>query len=129
MSCGFLTDREKDQLSDSKIEAKDAKWKSISGLAMMNVYDPKKQNTKFDNLLLVADNTLQCIKYVPNISCLWRSPRETFSIYKLKLLFDHEQTHADFFQFSLKTGVPNEYQLIATNPVSSKIYLRTFIVD
>ena len=89
----------------------------------MNVYDPEKQSTKFDNLLLVADTALPCIKYVPHISCLCRSPRETFSIYKLNLLFDHEQTDADFFQFSLKTGVPNEYQLIATNPVSSKIYL------
>ena len=38
-------------------------------------------------------------------------------------MFDHEQEGADFFPFSLKTGVPNEYQLIATNPVSYKIYL------
>ena len=43
----------------------------------MNVYDPEKQSTKFDDLL-VADTALQCIKYVPNISCLWRYPRETF---------------------------------------------------
>ena len=38
-------------------------------------------------------------------------------------MFDHEQEGADFFPFSLETGVPNEYQLIATNPVSYKIYL------
>ena len=89
----------------------------------MNVYDPEKQSTRSDDLLLLADTASQCIKCVPNISCLWRSPRETFSIYKLNLLFDHEQEGSDFFPFSLKTGVPNEYQLIATNPVSSKIYL------
>ena len=93
----------------------------------MNVYDPEKQSTKFDDRLLVADIALQCIKCVPNISCLWRSPRETFSIYKRNLVFDHEQEGADFFPFSLKTGVPNEYQLIATNHVSSKIYLRSGI--
>ena len=105
------------------MEAKDAKWKSVAGLALMNVYDPEKQSTRFDDLLLVADTASQCIKCVPNISCLWRPPRETFSIYKLNLVFDHEQEGADFFPFSLKTGVPNEYQLIATDPVSSKIYL------
>ena len=38
-------------------------------------------------------------------------------------MFDHEQEGADFFPFFLKTNVPNEYQLIATNPVSSKINL------
>ena len=32
------------------MEAKDAKWKSIAGLALMNVYDPEKQSTKFDDL-------------------------------------------------------------------------------
>ena len=37
------------------MEAKDAKWKSIAGSALMNVYDPEKQSTKFDDLLLVAD--------------------------------------------------------------------------
>ena len=89
----------------------------------MNVYDPEKQSTKFDDLPLVADTALQCIKCVPDILCLWRSPRETFPIYKLNLVFDHEQEGADFFPFSLKTGVPNKYQLIATNPVSYKIYL------
>ena len=30
---------------------------------------------------------------------------------------------ADFFPFTLETVVPNKYQLIATNPMSSKIYL------
>ena len=105
------------------MEAKDAKWKSVAGLALMNVYEPEKQNRKFDDLLLVADTALQCINCVPNSSCLWRSSRETFSIYKLNLEFDHEQEGADFFPFSLKTGVPNEYKLIATNLVSSKIYL------
>ena len=105
------------------MEAKDAKWKSIAGLALMNVYDSEKQSTKFDDLLLVTDTALQCIKCVPNISCLCRSPRETFSVYKLSLLFDHEQEGTDFFPFSLKTGVPNEYKLIATNPVTSKIHL------
>ena len=62
----------------------------------MNVYDPEKKGTKFDDLLLVADTALQGIKCVPNISCLWRSPSETFSIYKLNLAFDHEQEGADF---------------------------------
>ena len=38
-------------------------------------------------------------------------------------MFDYEQEGTDFFRFSLKTGVPNENQLIATNPVSHKIYL------
>ena len=78
VSCGFLKHDEKDQVSDSGMEAKDAKWKSIAGLALMNVYDPEKQSTKFDDLVLVADTALQCIKCVRNISCLWRSPRETF---------------------------------------------------
>ena len=87
----------------------------------MNVSE--KQSTKFDDLLLVAYAALQCIKCVPNILCLWRSPRETFSFYKLNIVFDHERESADFFPFSLKTGVSNEYQLIATNPVSYKIYL------
>ena len=73
--------------------------------------------------IFLADSALQCIKCVPNISCLWRSPRGTFAIYKLNLVFDHEQKGTDFFSFSLKIGVPSEYQLIATNPVSSKIYL------
>ena len=91
-------------------------------IALMNFYDPEKQSTRFDDLL-VADTASECIKCVSNISCLRRSPRETFSIYKLNLVFDHEQEGADFFPFSLKTGVPNEYQLIDTNPVSSKIYL------
>ena len=75
MSCGFLRHDEKGQVSDSEMEVKDAKWKSIAGLALMNVYDPGKQSTKFDDLLLVADTALQCIKCVPNISGLWRSPR------------------------------------------------------
>ena len=125
MSGGFLKDGEEVQVSDSQMEAKDAKWKSIAGLALTNVYDPEKQSTKFDDFLLVADTALQCIKCVPNISCSWRSPRETFSICKLNLVFDHhsEQEGADFFPFTLKTGVPNEYHLIATNPVRSKIYL------
>ena len=123
MSCGFLKHDEEDQVSDSEMEAKDAKWKSIAVLALMNVYDPEKQSTKFDEIPLVAGTALQCIKCVPNISCLWRSPRETFSIYKLNLAFDHEPGGADFFPFLLKTGVPNEYQVIVTNPVSYKIYL------
>ena len=120
MSCGFLKHDEEDQVSDSEMEAKDAKWKLIAGLALIIVYDPEKQSTKFDDLLLVADTALQ---FVPNISCLWRSSGETFPTYKLNLVFDHEQEGADFFSFSLKTGVPNEYQVIATNPVSYKIYL------
>ena len=98
LSCGFLKHDEKDQVSDSEMEAKDAKWKSIAGLALMNVYDPEKQSRKFDDLLLVADTALQCIKCVTNISCLWRSPRETF-FYNLNLVFDHEQESADFFPF------------------------------
>ena len=119
VSCGFLKHDKEDQVPDSEMEAKDAKWKSIAGLALMNVYDSEKQSTKFDDLLLVADTALHC---VPNISCLWRSPRGTFPIYKLNLVFDHEQGGDDFFPFSLKTSVHNEYQLIATNPVSYKIY-------
>ena len=82
-----------------KWKPKDEKWKSVAGLALMNVYDPEKQSTKFDDLLLVADTALQCTKSVPNISCLWRSPGETFSFYKLNLVFDHEQESADFFPF------------------------------
>ena len=88
VSCGFLKHDEEDQLSDSEMEAKDAKWKSIAGLALINVYDPEKQSTKFDDLLLVADTALQS---VPNISCLWRSPKETFPTYKLNLVFDHSK--------------------------------------
>ena len=41
----------------------------------------------------------------------------------LIFVFEHEQEGADFFPFSLKTGVSNEYQLIATSPMNSKIYL------
>ena len=67
VSCGFLKHDEKDQVSDSEMEAKDAKWKSIAGLALMNVYDPEKQSTKFDDLLFVAYTALQCIKCVPDI--------------------------------------------------------------
>ena len=46
-----------------------------------------------------------------------------FLFTRLIFVFDHEQEGADFFSFSLKTGVSNEYQLIATNSVNSKIYL------
>ena len=60
MSCGFLKHDEEDQVSDSEMEVKDAKWKSIPGLEMMNVYDPEKQSTKFDDRLLVADTALHC---------------------------------------------------------------------
>ena len=49
MSCGFLKDGEEDQVSDSEMEAKDTKWRSIGGLALMNVYDPEKQSTKCDD--------------------------------------------------------------------------------
>ena len=48
--CGFLNDGEEDQVYDSEMEAKDAKWKSVAGLALMNAYDPEKQSTKFDDL-------------------------------------------------------------------------------
>ena len=105
------------------MEAKDVKWKSIAGSALINVHYPEKQSTKFDDLLLVVDTALQCIKCVPNISFLWRSPGEKFSIDKCNLVFHHEQEGANFFPFSLKTGIQNEYQLIASNHVSSKIYL------
>ena len=77
VSCGFLKHDEKDQVCDSEMESKNAKWKSIAGLALMNVYDPEKQSTKFGDIFLVAGTALQGIKCVPNISCLW-SPRETF---------------------------------------------------
>ena len=72
MSCEFLKDGEEVQTSDSEIEAKDAKWKLIGGLALMNVYDPEKQSTKFDDFLLVADTASQCIKCVSN---------QTFRVY------------------------------------------------
>ena len=85
MSCGFIKDGEEGQVSDSEMEAKDAKWKSVAGLSLMNVYDLEKQSTKFDDLLLVEDTASQCINCVPNTSCLWRSPRETFFIYQLNL--------------------------------------------
>ena len=49
MFCEFLKDGEEDQVSDSEVEANDAKWKSIAGLALMNAYDPEKQSTKFDD--------------------------------------------------------------------------------
>ena len=81
-------------------------------MTLMNVYDPEKQSTKSDDLLLVANTALQCIRCVPNISCLWISLRETFSIYKPNLEFEHEQEGADFFPFSLKTYLPNELLLI-----------------
>ena len=108
----LLKDGEEDQVSHSEMKAKDAKWKLIAGLTLRNVYDPEKQSTKFGDLFLVADTALQCIRCVPNISCLWNSPRETFSIYKLNLEFEHEQEGADFFPLSLKTGLPNELLLI-----------------
>ena len=50
VSCGFLKHDEEDQVFDSEMETKDTKWKSIAGLALMNVYDPEKQSTKFDDL-------------------------------------------------------------------------------
>ena len=37
MSCGLLKDGEEDQVSHSEMKAKDAKWKSIAELALMNV--------------------------------------------------------------------------------------------
>ena len=66
---------------------------------------------------MVADTALQCINMY-----------QTIRVYgglleKLNLVFDHEQEGTDFFPFSLKTGVLYEYQLIATNPVSSNMYL------
>ena len=66
MPCRFLQNGEEDQVFDSEMEAKDAKWKSIAGLAFMNVHDPEKQSTKFDDLLLLADTALQCIKCISN---------------------------------------------------------------
>ena len=85
MSCVFLKDDKKYQASNSEMEAKDAKWKSMAVLALMNVYDPEIQSTKFDDLLLVSDTTFQCFKSVPDISCLWRSPREIFLFISLIL--------------------------------------------
>ena len=66
----YMQFEEEDQVSDSEIEAEDAKWKSITGLALIIVCDPDKQSMKFDDLRLVADTALWCIKCVPNISCL-----------------------------------------------------------
>ena len=64
MSCRFLKDGEEDQVSDSEMEAKVAKWKSIAGLALMNVYDPDKQIRKFDDLHLVADTVYSTKHFV-----------------------------------------------------------------
>ena len=85
-SCVFVKYDEENQASNSEMEAKDVKRKSIARLALMNVHDPEKQSTKFDDLLLVSDTALQCFKSVPDISCLWRPPGETFSIYTSLIL-------------------------------------------
>ena len=69
-SCRLFKDGREDQESHSEMKVKDAKWKIFAGLTPRNVYDPEKESTKFDDLLLVADTALQCIRCVPNISCL-----------------------------------------------------------
>ena len=70
MSCRLFKDGKEDQVSHSEMKVKDAKWKIFGGLTLRNVYNPEKQSTKFDDLFLVADTALQCIRCVPNISCL-----------------------------------------------------------
>ena len=41
MSGRLLKDGEDDQVWHSEMKAKDAKWKSVAGLTLMNVYDPE----------------------------------------------------------------------------------------
>ena len=79
------------------MKAKDTSWKSMARLMLMNVYNPEKQNIhKIRRLLLTADKVLWSINCVPNVSYLWRSPRETLHmIYKLNVVFDSEQGGAD----------------------------------
>ena len=91
-------------------------------MALINTFNPEKQSTKFDDILLVADTSLQAIRCIPNVACLWKSPRETFSIYKLRI-FDNDEGQDDFFPFSVRSGLPNDNQFIVTNPVKAKIYL------
>ena len=55
------------------MKAKDANWKSVAGLALMNVYDLEKQSAKFDDLLLVADTALQCTKHFVFMEVSWRN--------------------------------------------------------
>ena len=43
-----------------------------------------KQNTKSDDLLHVTDKALKSIRCLPNVSRLWRAPRQTFLIRDLK---------------------------------------------
>ena len=122
ISCGCLADEENDPVAHSEIKAKEARWKSIGGLALMNTFNPEKQSTKLDDLLLVADTSLQTIRCIPKVSCLRKSPRETFSVYKLQI-FDNDESQDDFFPFAVRSGLPNDNQFIVTNPVMAKIYL------
>ena len=122
ISSGCLADEENDLVAHSEIKAKEARWKSIGGLALMNTFNPEKQSTKFDDVLLVADTSLQTIRCIPKVSCLWKSPRETFSMYKLQI-FDNDESQDDFFPFAVRSGLPNDNQFIVTNPVKAKIYL------
>ena len=122
ISSGCLADEENDTVAHSEIKAKEARWKSIAGLALMNTFNPEKQSTKFDDLLLVADTSSQTIRCIPKVSCLWKSPRETFSMYKLQI-FDNDESQDDFFPFAVRSGLPNDNQFIVTNPVKAKINL------
>ena len=105
------------------MKAKEAKWTSITGLALMDKYERNRNTTKFDDLLLVVETCLQSICCVQDVSLLWISPTETFHIYTLDINFDTDHNKKTFFPFSLKTCLPNEKQFIVTNPVIGKIYI------
>ena len=130
ISMGHLEeDNIKDLIGFSETKAKEAKWKSIAGLAVMNVYDPLKNTTKYDDILLIADTELQAIRCSLSVSLFWKSPRDTFAIYKLKIVFGSDMEEEGFYPFSVKGGLPNEKQFIVTNHVRAKIYLMQFQVS
>ena len=105
---GSLNIDEEDPVTSAGVKAKEAKWSSISGLALMDKYDRNRNTTKFDDLLLVADTSLQSIPCVQDVSLLWKSPTETFRIYTMDINFDTDHNKETFFPFSLKTCLPNE---------------------
>ena len=120
---GSLNIDKEDPVTSAGVKAKEAKWLSVSGLALIDKYDRNRNTTKFDDLLLVADTSLQSIRCVQDVSLLWKSPTETFHIYTLDINFDTDHNKETFFPFSLKTCLPNEKQFIVTNPVIGKIYI------
>ena len=103
ISMGHLEeDNSQDPIGFSETKAKEAKWKSIAGLAVMNMYDPLKNTTKYDDILLIADTELQAIRCIPSVSLLWKLPRDTFAIYKLKIVFGSDMEKEGFYPFSVK---------------------------